>query len=138
MVLSVNMLSFAAVKKVLLYILMLLMIGDGITGSQIVKLPNLYEHFREHQLRNPAVSFFDYLAMHYWGNDINDNDDEQDMKLPFKKVDSVNPAFLYLPGRPITFSDSYTFWPVDADFPLEHADPYFNPAGKSLFRPPKA
>lgn len=132
------MLSFAAVKKVLLYILMLLMIGDGITSSQIAKLPNLYEHFKDHQLRNPAVSFFDYLAMHYWGTDINDHDDEQDMKLPFKKVDSGNLSFLYLPGRPITFTEPCTFWPLNTDFGLEHTDPYFNPAGKSQFRPPKA
>lgn len=136
--LSVYMLSFAAVKKVLLYILMLLLIGDGITDSQIVKLPNLYGHFKEHRLRNPAVSFFDYLAMHYWGNDINDNDDEQDMKLPFKKVGSGSPVLLYLPGRPITFYNSRSFWQADTDFSPEHTGPYFNPAGKSLFRPPQA
>ncbi|MBL7713612.1 MAG: hypothetical protein JNL13_14155 [Chitinophagaceae bacterium] len=122
----------------LLYILMLLMIGDGITSSQLVKLPNLYEHYREHQQRNPAVHFFDYLAMHYWGSDINDNDDEQDMKLPFKKVDSASPVCSSLPVRPITFSVVSAFWPPAADFTLEHPDHYFNPAGKSLFRPPRA
>lgn len=51
--------------------------------QQFYKLPVLLEHFSEHKkLHN--VSFIDFLEMHYWGEDRNDDDDDRDLQLPFK------------------------------------------------------
>lgn len=54
--------------------------------DQLLKLPVLFEHFQEHQERDPKVSLLEFLAMHYWGQDLDDNDNARDNQLPFKKV----------------------------------------------------
>lgn len=102
----------------------------------MVKLPKLYEHYREHQALNPEVSLYDYLAMHYWGQDLNDDDDEKDMQLPFKKHDISTPSFLFIPNNKVVCLKPQA-WPVEEDFDAERSTFYFNPAGESLFRPPR-
>lgn len=44
-------------------------------------------HFIQHRELNEELSVWNFLEMHYFGHDINDNDQEEDMKLPFKKID---------------------------------------------------
>lgn len=76
--------------------------------------------------------------MHYWGQDLNDQDDEKDMQLPFKKIDHPAPAFVFLPVQkimPVVRQDFY--WYVKQDYQCEHRDDYVNPALEALFRPPR-
>jgi hypothetical protein len=49
-----------------------------------VKLPFLVEHFVEYQKGNSESSLWGFLCMHYVSGDMNDNDNDKDMKLPFK------------------------------------------------------
>jgi hypothetical protein len=51
--------------------------------AQLGKLPALVQHFVEHKGLNQEITIWDFLCMHY-GKDINDNDQDRDMKLPFK------------------------------------------------------
>jgi hypothetical protein len=51
--------------------------------AQLGKLPALVQHFIEHKELNRNITLWDFLCMHY-GKDINDNDQDRDMKLPFK------------------------------------------------------
>lgn len=121
----------------LLHILFILLIGESTGCVQFFKLPKLYEHYREHVRLNPGVSVTDFLAMHYWGQDIDDHDDEKDMELPFRKYDYHAPIFVFVPNfkvialKPSVANISREFNPAPTPF-------YFNPAGESLFRPPKA
>jgi hypothetical protein len=112
------------------------LLGESTGVFQLVKLPALYEHYREHQQLNPRVNLIGFLSMHYVGDDNNEDDDEKDMQLPFKKNDINTSAFLFTPNAKITVADPRD-WPVKKDFGLERAEFYFNPAGQSLFRPPR-
>ncbi|MFC6102260.1 hypothetical protein [Olivibacter domesticus] len=91
----------------------------------------------EHKALNPEVGFVDYLSMHYWGEDLNDDDDEKDMQLPFKKYDIHTPSFLFVPANKIFASKNHS-WPIRSNFGPDKAQVYFNPALGSLFRPPRA
>lgn len=72
-------------KRVVVYFLVICFLsGSAIT--EVFKAPMLVSHYIDHVSRNPAISFVDFLSMHYWGKDIVDNDAKQDMKLPFKKI----------------------------------------------------
>ncbi len=63
--------------------------------GQLLKVPNLIEHFKEHK-SEPAtgsITFIEYLVSHYSKNAEN-NHDHQD--LPFKTLDnSISTLFLF-------------------------------------------
>jgi hypothetical protein len=124
------------VKKGMLYILFMLLIAESTGLFQLVKLPALYEHFREHQHINPEVNFLTFLSMHYLGDDNNDDDDERDMQLPFKKND-VNASLLLYWHQTKVIVATPREWPIENHFGRERVEFYFNPAGQSLFRPPR-
>lgn len=48
------------------------------------------EHFAEHQHENPKISFWDFLCIHYAHGEVNDDDFDKDMKLPFKSHSSCS------------------------------------------------
>lgn len=70
---------------------------------EVFKLPFLIEHYREHNQANKALSFLDFLQMHYANGDVKYADYEKDMKLPFKshhECDHFVTAFSLLPNHP--------------------------------------
>ncbi len=50
--------------------------------SQVFKLPNLIDHYFEHHRIDRSLNFFEFLAMHYGGNDGTDADNDKDSQLP--------------------------------------------------------
>jgi hypothetical protein len=67
-------------------ILLISIIGIHLIGnteiSQVFKLPNLIDHYFEHHRQNRNLNFFEFLAMHYGGDDGTYADDEKDSQLP--------------------------------------------------------
>jgi len=65
---------------------------------QLMKLPVFFEHYDEHKILSPGISFFTFLKMHYVNDNANDLDHERDMQLPFKASNHfsapVTPAFI--------------------------------------------
>lgn len=67
--------------------------------SQLLKIPKLVIHFKEHQNLDSNLSFFEFLYMHYTDHDINDNDQDKDMQLPFKShSDYASTGFVAWPA----------------------------------------
>ena len=52
--------------------------------KEILKIEKLIEHYQESKAEDPDTSIIDFLTMHYVTDDMNDLDNDQDMKLPFK------------------------------------------------------
>lgn len=46
----------------------------------------LFTHYMEHQKQLGDLGMVEFLSMHYWGEDLDDDDQDQDMRLPFKKL----------------------------------------------------
>lgn len=91
----------------------------------------------EHRERDNSIEMVEFLAMHYWGQDINDNDQDRDMQLPFRNVDqnAVTQVVLMTQNsitisRPVVVNNIAQ--PVFSD--PDHNDP----ALASLFRPPRS
>lgn len=101
------------------------------------KVPSLISHYTDHKTRNPTIGIMDFLSMHYWGEDINDNDDEKDMQLPFKKIDIQQTCFLFIPQNNITDINPVT-WPQGRNYGLMRSQTHFNTILGTLFRPPQA
>lgn len=52
--------------------------------DELLKLPKLLAHFQTHHCTDPSMSFTDFLGLHYTMDQFQQNDYEEDMKLPFK------------------------------------------------------
>ncbi|WP_449436886.1 hypothetical protein [Pedobacter steynii] len=65
---------------------------------QLMKLPTFFDHYKEHKILSPNISFFDFLTQHYVNDSTKDFDHERDMQLPFKASNHfsapIAPAFV--------------------------------------------
>jgi hypothetical protein len=65
---------------------------------QLLKLPVVFQHFKEHKKEDKNITLLQFLAMHYLHGSPKDKDYERDMQLPFKTsgdcLSSVVPAFV--------------------------------------------
>jgi hypothetical protein len=103
--------------------------------GQVCKLPIFFSHFKEHKERDKKVTLLDFLSMHYWGKDIDDNDQETDMKLPFKDFsnNTVQQPFCPLLKTFTLKSFSYSH---KKDFQVRKENLLPDPILSSLLRPP--
>ena len=120
-------------KKVLVYILLITIVLENSSLTQLFKIANLFEHYFDHQNRNQDITFVNFLSMHYWGNDIPDHDDDEDNKLPFKK-EFVSFHFYYLSGSqqiltmpPIVWNQPLYSLPNNYNLPIAYLNPLFKP-----------
>jgi len=74
--------------------------------------------------------------MHYWGTDDNDSDDEEDMKLPFKKMANSVVLSFYIPAKP-KLDDADFLFKYTQDYPLPNDSLIPDHINSSLFRPPR-
>ncbi|GAA4792587.1 hypothetical protein GCM10023231_20970 [Olivibacter ginsenosidimutans] len=85
-----------------------------LTGStelgQLLRLPILFWHFHEHQERDEAMTFVDFLKLHYETADNKKEFDPKDSSLPFKSCQcaltahfvALPPTTLTMPLKPIS------------------------------------
>lgn len=71
-------------KEVFAYILLVFVAANVFSLAQLLKVPVLMEHFREHQQLDARISFVDFLIHHYSFEEHTDDDESRDMQLPFK------------------------------------------------------
>ena len=60
---------------------------------QFLKIPILFQHFTEHRLINPGITFAAFLDEHYLQGFVMDDDYQRDNQLPFRSADCVNNSF---------------------------------------------
>jgi hypothetical protein len=69
-------------RNILLIILASVHFFGNTEISQVFKVPNLINHYFEHCRLNPGMSFFQFLSMHYGGDDGTNADNDKDDQLP--------------------------------------------------------
>lgn len=52
--------------------------------QQVLKLPVLVEHYKEHQVGNTHISFAAFIVLHYFSGNPKDSDYDRDLQLPFR------------------------------------------------------
>ncbi len=124
-------------RKLIIYIFVFLIVSNIGFFQQFYKLPVLIEHYNEHKQRQ-NVSFIDFLEMHYWGEDLNDNDTDRDMQLPFKHISSSSFQLVFVPADKAVFNISINIGFSKSDSIPYKSNLYSNPALFSVFRPPIA
>ncbi|RBQ03345.1 hypothetical protein [Pedobacter miscanthi] len=123
-------------NKVVIFLLFPIIVFNA-SIREVIKVPQLISHFIQHHQIDSQISFIDFLEMHYLGHDLNDNDDEEDMKLPFKKIDGHHVISNAVPAEKFILLKAacLNLLPVST---FNHQPVYNNPTFGSLFRPPIA
>lgn len=124
-------------RRLLRNIILFIVILDTTSLCQVYKVPLLLKHFAEHQSLNHEITFTDFLSMHYLGKDLNDNDDDKDMQLPFKKVEAHTSNFIFVPHTPV-FTFKRVYLPIKAEYGPAVPQVAYSTVLGSLFRPPRA
>lgn len=93
----------------------------------------------EHKQRDSHVTILAFLSWHYWGKDLNDNDDDRDRQLPFRETNIRIAQSFYVPFlRPAVLMREDVRPSPAVIYPARNDDHLPNPALSSLFHPPKA
>lgn len=105
---------------------------------QLMKIPVLIDHYKEHQQNKRDLSIVDFLIMHYAKSNDNDQDAEKDQQLPFKSHHDCVNASVFIPGNNSSF-DSWIseFSPEEKNYSVS-SDRHFNSSYLSnIWQPPK-
>ncbi len=107
--------------------------------SELFKLPIVAEHFDEHQTEDANLTIWEFISIHYMHGEVDDDDFDKDMKLPFKSltfsntytITFCNPLLDYELPKNVFFksSDKKTIFGYQFSFSAD----YFN----SIWQPPK-
>jgi hypothetical protein len=127
------------VKKLFTYLAVTVFFFSTTGLSQMFKLPILMAHYVEHVKRDHHLGMLDFLSMHYWGQDLNDNDQDRDMQLPFKSpTQHCCSQISLIPPAGVVTIDHHYFVPSKPVQPIVEDSFYIMNAASSLFRPPRA
>ncbi|NLU95714.1 hypothetical protein [Chitinophaga sp. Ak27] len=126
------------VKRIAAYILLFIFFLHNTGFDQLLKIPMLVVHYKEHQQRNHQLSITDFLCIHYLLPDDGDNDADRDMQLPYKTIDVnlLHHAFVPL-AKAITVNRQPQQTPIAMNYPILRDYHLPEPALSSLFRPPR-
>lgn len=84
-------------QKILAIALIAVHLFGNTEVGQIIKLPKLISHYFQHHRQNPDINFFDFLAMHYGGDDGTVADDDLDNQLPCHNLNHNCLSVVYPP-----------------------------------------
>ena len=123
-------------KKRAAYIFLGIYLLGATQLQQLLKMPLLLEHYKEHKLDNGNLSLISFMYQHYVGDDGNANDDQKDQNLPFKSAhfqlqNTVVFAVFKYEVPKIIAPQNHSGWPVMQSYSLSTI------TLDSLFRPPK-
>ncbi len=100
---------------------------------QLLKLPGLISHFREHREEDPSMNLISFLKLHYSGTHPQDRDEDKDSELPFKSGNEIahvdTPVFSHARTEATAPSFELNIIPVlhPEGRPLHRAFPVFHP-----------
>jgi hypothetical protein len=83
-------------KNLAILLISVHLLGNTEMG-QLFKLPQLVNHFFQHERLNPHLNFFEFIVMHYAGDDGTKADDDFDKQLPCHNTDHNTLSVVYSP-----------------------------------------
>jgi hypothetical protein len=102
--------NFVLLKKFAIITVLFIYLVSATELRELLKFPDMLEHYKEHKEKNKELSFFDFLGMHYSDVKHEDGDAEKDNKLPFKSHDNCQTINCNL--LTVFDTQSYTIQPL--------------------------
>ncbi|HEX5652911.1 MAG TPA: hypothetical protein VFX58_07550 [Chitinophagaceae bacterium] len=120
-------------RKLFLFILSITLLVSLTELHQLIQLPYLLQHYKDHKSKDPLLTFSDFLQLHYGNNHPNDKDDAKDEQLPFKSTGSINhtdPGFnsrYHPPAKTISLARTYYPTLLTIGKPFHRSKDVFHP-----------
>ena len=113
--------------------LLVLYINSNTEFHEMLRLPILLEHYRQHQQQVSDISFWDFLVMHYQSDVAHDADDNQ---LPFKDPGhSFTATTLALPIHKIVLKETVLL--TKSDHRCAYRETFIASHLSDIFQPPR-
>jgi hypothetical protein len=78
-------------KKVIVILLAILVLSGTTEIQQLLRFPLLVHHYLQHRNKEGSLSFIEFIKIHYTDTGHpNDNDDNEDKRLPFKSASDIS------------------------------------------------
>jgi len=104
---------------------------------QLMRLPILIDHFVEHRLDTPTISFSDYIALHYSGDNQTETEIGRDSQLPFKNANCPE-VFITIGMPPEEFPEATTqVFGLAPDVIVPHSSTITSAVQVSIWQPPR-
>ncbi len=94
-------------KRLTVFFLLSMFLCSTTELSHLLKVPLLFTHYYSHKEENKDLTFSDFWALHYVGENASIPHDDQDMKLPFKMHDhcALQLNVLFMPASTYALVD---------------------------------
>ena len=125
-------------KRLLALLFLSLYLSSTNEFHELMKSPLLAEHFTEHKNEKPSLTFWKFLCIHYTHNDVQDEDHDKDMKLPFKSIENFfSTSYIILsPEQKLSLEKS--FFLVETKItPNYYKEVIITHSLNSIWQPPK-
>jgi hypothetical protein len=84
-------------RKLMVILLISVHLAGNTELGQVMRFPQLIAHYFQHARLNPSINFFEFIAMHYGGDDGTTADDDFDNQLPCHNISHNTMAVVYSP-----------------------------------------
>jgi hypothetical protein len=104
----------------------------------LLRIPVLVEHFKEHRLLDPSITFLMFIRLHYVGEIVADGDYQRDNQLPFREADRCITSMTLsceCPGGVIEITSPPT--EITSHFKLYDEDNNSRLSVADIFQPPR-
>lgn len=95
-------------RRIGYWLLLCIFTASATPLGELLKLPVLIEHFREHRIESPEMTVIGFIVLHYFSGDVRDADYERDMQLPFKTVEQSPLTLAFAPLEPAPCTQQLT------------------------------
>lgn len=125
-------------KKTLVYFFIITYLFSFCEVRQLLKLPNLVEHYISHKLKDTDTTLFSFIKMHYLDETVVDSDYNQDMKLPFKTHDvSVTHFNIVFPPKKLEFNFEFQPLSIENQQHFSYTEKFYPSVFHKIWQPPK-
>ena len=83
-------------KRTIVILLVIQILYGNVLLPELAKVPQLMEHFNEHQRENKMLNFLTFLKMHYADPEHKHNDASKHGSLPLKSLSSAHAEVIVL------------------------------------------
>lgn len=84
---SIRFFIFKALKRFIGILMVSVYMFSFAELHNLLKIPVLLEHFKEHKQEDPSICFWDFIKLHYFDPIVVDDDYQRDQQLPFRDAD---------------------------------------------------
>jgi hypothetical protein len=95
--------NMSGVRKIVTALLLSAYLMPVTAVTELLKLPQLIEHYYDHKTEGNNKGFTAYLFQHYFREDGTDKDAAEDSQLPFKNSEQILSVMIISVNPPETF-----------------------------------